>query len=119
MNLRVFARRRAILVSALLVLVTGLGVWSYCCPTGTAFEFNCRYRIKEGMTLDEVEAILGPGTEVPSSPVVRCRGSDGQVTFRCVVEGKRLFYWERDGGAFHIGLEGGRVCSKSFWAPTL
>jgi hypothetical protein len=80
------------------------------CPTGSRFEFVCRFVVKVGMTLEEAESFLGPGEEEVAPP---------WEDTGAVVTGDRFFCWERDGMEFHVGLKDGRVCSKWFWAPSL
>jgi hypothetical protein len=83
-------------------------------PTGTAFEWKFLFRIKSGMTLEEVEGILGPGIE-SQSPVL----SYGNGDLRTAVRGEHIFLWEKDAMKIWVGFEAGRVCNKWFWAPSL
>src|SRR5262245_6350040 len=68
-------------VSLGFAIIATLGPVSCCllCPaSGTYFEWKYRYRIHEGMTLSEVEGVLGQGTQSMSprgprdEPVVAC-----------------------------------------------
>ena len=96
---------------ALLLPFVWIGFCFLFCPTGTLFEFNCRYRIHVGMTLEEVEHLLGPAEEEAFPPEEKDRGP--------VVEGDRYYCWDGRGGEFHIGIRNGRVSGKWFWAPSL
>jgi hypothetical protein len=81
-------------------------------------------RIKIGMSLDEVEAILGPGeqislehvTQIPGSPYAKRKGN-----LDLVVEGDEFFRWHNSkcGMEIQLGLRDGRVCDKWYWEPSL
>jgi hypothetical protein len=79
--------------------------------TGTDLERSYRYRIKEGMTVEEVEAVLGPGTET---------GSPTSPGGRAVVTGDKIIKWNGENSTvLYIGFREGRVCDKHFWWPSL
>ena len=82
--------------------------WCVCCPeTGTTFEWKYRYRVRNGMTLAEVEAVLGPGQQREGPPQTR----DGPV-----IQGDEFYYWYGENGKeIYIGFRGGKVCDKWFW----
>ncbi len=83
-------------VVVLPVLVTPI-VWCGCCPTSlTLFEWNYRYRIHAGMTLEEAESILGPGSKRQSPP----RTADSPVT-----QGDEFYVWKGGDGILVGGLE--------------
>jgi hypothetical protein len=107
--------RLAILLAGVAILL--LILW----PKPDAF--RARYdRLQLGMTVPEVEAILGPGEEVPEDrmpgvpPHVRPM-RDGR--FAPLVEGERFFRWQEQHEGFPprtiwVGVRGGKVCDKMF-----
>jgi hypothetical protein len=91
------------------------------CPrTGTVFEWKYRYRIKTGMTLAEVESILGPGKQEKTKP-----GTMDQKGFSVpVLQGEELYVWEQDGYLWEltgsriwVGFQDGKVCDKHLYYP--
>jgi hypothetical protein len=114
MSRRVFSLRR-VGCFGLLLLCLPLSC-CVCCPqTGTRFEWKYRYRVRVGMTLDEVEAVLGPGRKEegpPGTPDYK----GGSVP---LVRGEEFYVWERDGLEIWVGLEDGKVCDKYFDFPSL
>ena len=100
-------------VGVLLVLVP---IWFCgCCPqSGTVFEWKYHYRIHTGMTLSEVERVLGPGAKQDSPP-----GTPDSRGIRPLVEGDQYYVWEQDGLEIRIGFKEGRVYGKYFDAPSL
>ena len=106
-----------VMLSLALVLVAGwvLGVW---CPRG--FVCPCNYKkIRAGMTLDEVEAILGgPGNQIgwrdlPKAPASINTGNKHNA----YVGGDRFFRWRGgfNGRYIIVGARDGKVCDKFFW----
>jgi hypothetical protein len=81
------------------VLALGLTV------TGTDLERSYRYRIHKGMPLEEVKALLGPGSRggLPPEPMW----------------GNQFYCWEVSGQRLWVGFRGGRVSDKYFWWPSL
>lgn len=67
-------------------------------------------QIEVGMTLAEVEEILGPGTPVENVPENR----DGPI-----VTGDALFLWEepRSGVRIHMGFLKGKVLGTDYFQP--
>jgi hypothetical protein len=68
------------------------------------------------MTLEEVEAVLGRGQEIPADQVPQygvARAVDGKLTKR-VVEGERFFRWRVDDHdeTFFISFQANRVLEK-------
>jgi len=113
----VAAHRKRALAGALLLLVLGVTVWMVfsvlLCPSGMT-EFNVRFRVRTGMTLGEVEAILGPGEPIKSSqvPLDYYNGP--------VVRGDTFYAWHpKDGTEAVIGFKDRKVYEKWFWAPSL
>jgi len=80
-------------------------------PTDTLFELKYIFWIKEGMTRDEVESILGPCKEVSSVSL----DSMDRVDLGC----EQFLYFYEGGMQIGVAFKGGRVCSKWFWAPSL
>src|SRR4051794_8889707 len=71
-------------------------------------------RINQGMTLAEVEALVGgPGQEIHSVPTY--------PGYKPVVTGDRFFRWEGDVNSRRVivGLRDGRVCDKWFREDSL
>jgi hypothetical protein len=91
-----------------------LGWITFCelfCPTGTLFEFKCRYCISIGMTMDEAESILGRADEEHAPPCLRSTGS--------VVSGDQYFVWQGEAADLHVGVKDGKICSKWIEIPSL
>ena len=104
-------RRRFIwLAVVLLPLVTWVAFCCCFCPTGTWFEITCCFGVRTGMTLEEVEGILGPGEPRAWPPWNRNGYS---------VQGEVFYVWEEEAGDFWIGMRDGRVVDKRFKAPSL
>jgi hypothetical protein len=109
--------KNASIVALLLVpLLCTLAVYFALCvfPGPT----QCNYgRVSTGMTLSDVEAILGPGDEIPPGAVpVHARDKRGNIEF---VTGDRFFQWPKGRGPFMaggrqiiIGMRNDRVCDK-------
>ena len=92
-----------VLISSFALLGTWIGFCELFCPTGTVFEFKCRYFVRIGMTLEEAESVLGKAEEETSAPVEWGTGP--------VVTGDKYFVW--DGPAeLHVGVRNGIICSK-------
>ena len=100
-----------VLVLPTLALASWMGFCLLFCPTGTSFEFRCRYSVRVGMPIREAESVLGPAEQEPGPP---CEQGTGPV-----VTGDEFFVWESDGMEFHIGVRDGRITGKWFWAPSL
>ena len=68
-------------------------------------------RIENGMTVLEVEALLGPGTEVEKKCIPK---TTGMIP---VVKGDRFYRWEdmEAGTEIFIGLKDNVVCDKWYW----
>jgi hypothetical protein len=81
--------------------------------------------VKTGMTLSEVQMILGPGSEISEDFVTRehdyskPRNANGLIRVRRVVNGDRFYFWENSNRRIEIGFEGGRVREKYYWEPSL
>jgi hypothetical protein len=100
------------------VLLLALGTYFlvFFCPKGRIS--YCNYKqIENGMTIQEVTEILGPGEEIEAMYVSRTR--EGPVVW-----GDQFFNWDtangRLGNYTHVlvGLKGGKVCSKHWWEPS-
>jgi hypothetical protein len=130
--------------SAAGLVLVGLGLFALLyCPPGR-FSY-CNYqRVQLGMTLPDVEALLGPGTEIgrdrlpvvvrpapgvvvppdpPGGPYRTVR--DYPVVEVPVVDGDRFFRWEADapwlqsGAYIIVAFRDGKVCDKTYWEPSL
>jgi hypothetical protein len=75
-------------------------------------------QVEIGMTVDEVEAILGRGKEIPRSEVPLLGGP-----MRPAVEGTSFYRWKDEANAMTpeivLGFENGKVCNKWYWEPSL
>jgi hypothetical protein len=133
--------RKSLIWSAAGLLLVGLGLFAllYCPPARFSY---CNYqRVQAGMNLEEVQALLGPGTEIerrwvpqevrpkpgvvvpPPGPNATVR--DYPVVEVPVVDGDRFFRWEADapwlqsGAYIIIAFRDGKVCDKTYWEPSL
>lgn len=87
--------------------------WCVSCPdTLTLFEWKYRYRVHEGMSLAEVESVLGPGR--PGKE--RRAGEEDVVRPGEMVRfvDRQSYYWQRGGMWIRVTFRGGRADSKSF-----
>src|SRR5581483_8816321 len=98
------SRRKAVF-AALAALALAGWLWLFWPWAHTLFEFHCRLRA--GMTLAEVEAVLGEGERELAPPGV---GDGGSI--RPAVQGDTFYRWERGGNEIWLGLRGGRVVDK-------
>src|SRR5690348_5798548 len=99
-----------VLGTLLILSVTSTAWWCFCRP-GTYGYFNF-LRIQVGMDLEQVERLLGPGTELLPSHVP-LQG------LRPVVTGGHVFQWKnpRSGGYILVAFNDGKVCEKNYWEP--
>jgi hypothetical protein len=88
-------------------------VW--ICPTGTLFELKYHISIRNGMTLQSVERVMGPGTPAESPKVV----DRPTQTVRPALKGDKIYFWGKDGMEIYVGFKNGEACDKRFWAPSL
>jgi hypothetical protein len=94
-----------------LVVVLLAAYWCVSCPdTLTLFEWKYRYRVHEGMTLAEVESVLGPGK--PGGP--RDGPDEIQPGEAFGLVDRQSYYWEWGGMEIWVAFRDGRVVSKSF-----
>ena len=125
--------------AGILVLIRG-DLWS---PTPN---FRGYAQVRIGMSVEEVEAILGRGTLVhpddvpcdlgpvrsdaaprkraaspagPASPLPDSPAPTRPVVIRPVVEGDLILRWEnaRSGAWILVAFRNGRACQKDCWAP--
>jgi len=74
-------------------------------------------RIHNGMSLGDVEKILGKGTQKTESEVPSLRD---EKDVRKAVEGKEFYDWRfKDDEDIWIGVSDGRVISKYYYFPSL
>ena len=98
--------------SAICLTLVGCSLYWYCFagkPTECSFS-----RVQAGMTLAQVERILGPGHQVPRERVAQVQGplqADG-TGLKPVVEGDTFFAWTGGGDGFWISFKNGRVKEK-------
>src|SRR5262245_8497153 len=106
----------ACVAACLGLLVLPISCCVCCHTTGSFFELKYRYRVKVGMTLAEVENILGPGERQESQPGM----PDYKGGSIPVVQGDEFYVWKADDDlAIWVGLREGKVHDKWFWAPSL
>jgi hypothetical protein len=124
-------------------LLVGLGLFAILyCPPGQ-FSY-CNYKkVQVGMTLDEVEALLGPGTEIslddlagvvrpkpgvvvpkdpPGGPYTTVRNYPVEIVPE--VDGDRFFRWELDpsdpeAAYIVVGFRDGKVRDKRYRETSL
>jgi hypothetical protein len=123
--------KKLILMSFAAGLLSLACLWLYLSFCGKGVVGRCNYnRIENGMTLEEVTALLGPGDEVSGVPIyVDHSEPDREKRFKPVVTGERCFQWPKgwsmysisDLGAVRIiiGLKDGKVCDKWIYEPSL
>jgi hypothetical protein len=108
----------AILLTLALAAVAGAAWW---CRPGV-FSYSNYQGIQPGMTLEQVESLLGgPGREIPESEVTYVVDNNAPVgstkRLKHVVAGERYFEWGEDLFELIISLKGGRVAEKWYWEP--
>jgi hypothetical protein len=81
-------------------------------------------KIEIGMTLDEVEAILGPGKQISVADVTAVPGAPdaerkGDLYLR--LDGDQFFRWKETetGTEILVGVRNGKVCDRDYWASSL
>ena len=131
--------RKTILLLAALGLFLGL---AYVCFVTESRDFANYTCIRVGMSIEEVQAILGPGTtvkqeEVPGfvvavnpqdavgsigrarkvGPIATCR--DYPTRIKPVVEGDHILRWvnSETGERILVAFKDGRACEKDFYDP--
>jgi hypothetical protein len=108
-------KKEVVLATCLLLVFMPLSCCVVCPRTATVYEWKYRYRVKAGMTLAELEAILGPG-QPEEAPPGRPDWKGGTVP---LLRGDEFYVWEHDWLEIWVGLRGGKVCDKWFDAPSL
>jgi hypothetical protein len=118
-------RGKVLLVLPLLALIVLCLSLVLSCQNGTVSYHNY-IKIREGMTLGEVEAILGPGVEIPKSRLPETPDftePDPEKRSKPVVTGEQISRWSKGRipgeTEIIIGFKDGRVCDKWFWEPSL
>ena len=81
-------------------------------------------KIAIGMRLDKVEAILGPGEQIPAEHVTQIPGSPyakRKGNLDLVIDGDQFFSWYNPeyGRRIEVGVRNGKVCDKFYWEPSL
>jgi hypothetical protein len=136
--------RKSLISLVVALTLVGLGWYALLyCPPGRPC--RCNYeRVQVGMSLQEVEAFLGPGTEIgrdrlpgmvrPKPGVVVPKDPPGgpyrtqrdyPVEVVPVVQGDRFFEWPparpplSGGLQIIVAFRDGRVCDKTYWEPSL
>jgi hypothetical protein len=102
-------RTRIYLLVAVILAVIALGVLAFF-SVPLRVMWDCQ-RLRGGMTLSEVEAVLGPGTQIVGVPFPSSPG---------MVPGDQFYRWRREqrlpgfvyrGWVIHVGFQNGRVSS--------
>jgi hypothetical protein len=95
--------RREVTLAVALLALAGLVLTCTVCPVGRAY-WNYHFRIRTGMTLAEVECVLGPGM-VEEPPGLRT--PDGRI--RAAVQGDQVRVYP-GWAPIWIGFRDGKVC---------
>jgi hypothetical protein len=95
------------LACSLLLVVALVVSFVRLCPLGRTL-WNYHIRIHDGLSLSEVESILGPGVQEDSPPDLR--HPDG---IRPALRGETFFrFYSGAGMAIWVGFQEGKVCDK-------
>jgi hypothetical protein len=101
----------ALAVTVMFGLAVGV-YWQFFTGNPSEWSFS---RVDAGMTVEEVQAILGPGREISREHVpewgAERTAAGGRRTTR-VVEGDRFFEWPQEDGAFYVSFAKNRVAEK-------
>jgi hypothetical protein len=108
MDRRAFSSQVVAVLFLVLPWIVPLGFWCYLNPVpGWVTEWRF-YRIRKGMTLPQVQRILGPGEA--RSAVLRPTRRGGM---KPVVRGDQCYLWEpHDYRDIWVGFRDGKVCDK-------
>ncbi len=109
----VMARGRRFLLPAALVAVLVAAYWAWSWRPGVPSHHNFD-RVREGMSLQEVEELLGPGDEV-RGPGWRWSPTGGEP----IVRGDRFFLWCPSDGFITVGMKDGRVVDADYTVLSL
>jgi hypothetical protein len=115
-------RKRSFLIVLVITLaISALGAW--WCRSGTFSRWNFS-RIRPGMSLEQVEALLGgSGQEIVESHVPGIvdwnERVDSPKRVKAIIAGERFFRWEEDGCYIIVSLKAGVVFEKHYWEPSL
>jgi hypothetical protein len=104
---KIMTRKVTLVGFALLAATLSACIWSGLFSSAATY-VNCQYRVKLGMSLSEVESILGRGTIEAGSP-------ENPVCAVEEVEGDVIYRWCANGWEIFVGFKDGRVCDKVIW----
>ena len=113
------------IVTGFAVLLSSCNVldwWDgYCQGPISARGFN---KVTIGMTLAEVEKILGPGQQIPVEYVVQAPGAPNAMrkgNLDLVIDGDVFFQWthKKYTRLIQLGMRDGKVCDKFIYEPSL
>ncbi len=107
------ARGQRVLLPAALVAVLAVVYWAWSWRAGVPSHHDFD-RVREGMSLQEVEELLGPGNEA-RGPGWRWSPTGGEP----IVGGNRFFRWCPRDGFITIGMKDGRVVNKDYFVYSL
>jgi hypothetical protein len=105
------------IVIVVLALIAG-GVFFLMCRNGEYSRCNY-YRVKRGMTLEEVKVLLGPGKQIEDAPAL-IHDPENPGRLKPVVRGEQYFIWKAPDGMGYITIAfdtEGKVCDKYMWTP--
>ena len=97
------------LLLAILAMLTA-GICAYRSLPSSKFN-----RIQQGMSISEVNAVLGTGKKLSRSqlPLVQSKNNDEPIP---IISGDEFWFWGTDRLGWHaeiyIGLRNGKVCDK-------
>jgi hypothetical protein len=94
-----------------MAVLAGWWVFSYETPT----ERNYREFVRLGMTLEQLEAFIGPGKRTLGPPILRY----GTWDFRPTIQGDQFYSWTMNGGTISVGVKDGIVVDRELWRPEL
>jgi hypothetical protein len=111
-------RKAEVVLLALIAALIVLGLVGFNRPSATI------NRIHPGMTLAEVEQVMGhPGTEIPESAVEtvvdRSVPAGNPRRVRPVISGERYFRWYQGSGQIIVSLRGELVAEKWYYESDL
>lgn len=124
---------KKLLVLSLIAIALALASFTFLASRDTGKLTRRNYdRIQLGMTLNDVESILGQGEDVSGRFGAVKRGDKTyQWEVPHIVQGEKAYKWEewsiRSNGTFnykygertiYVGFQDGKVCDKDYWQPS-
>jgi hypothetical protein len=103
--------RRTLFVGFLMLLLLTPCAWYGHFSTAITY-FTCAFRLRIGMSLKEVESVLGHGEKEVGGPPGTPDHSGVTIP---IVQGDECYRWYKDGVEIFVGFRDGRVCGKRYW----